>query len=355
MKKTLLLISPEQFGYLSDHYYYCKYLKDTFEINFLCFDKGYPKIQEENVNLIYLKFNHNKLRRLLFFIYSAIRLTRKVNYDILLTDYFKMVFIVGVLGKAKLKILDVKTGSLSDNIFIRWLFNKIILFSSLFFHEITVLSENLARCLKLPLRKTSIVPLGANELDETPKRYNKMNLIYIGTLYKRNIEKTIRGFSQFYEKHAAKLPIRYDIIGFSHEYSDVQNIRTAISNHNLDQIVMFHGRKNHQQLKDYIKNATIGVCFVPQTSYFDVQPATKIFEYALSALITIATDTSENRLLISSINGVICQDNAESFCDAMEMIYANLDNYNDIEIRQSLSRYNWANITRTFLLPILNN
>jgi hypothetical protein len=355
MKKKLLFVSPEQFGYLSDHYYYCKYLKNNFEIDFICFDKEQPKINEEGVNIIYLNFNQNKLQRLLYFIFYAIRITRKNIYDILLTDYFKMVFIIGLLGKAKLKILDVKTGSLNDNILFRWLFNRIILFSSLFFHKTTVLSESLAKRLILAKKRTVVVPLGADILDETEKQYNKMNLIYIGTLHKRNIEEAIKGFAKFYTQHKDKITLRYDIIGFSHINDDVERLETVINENKLNNVVIFHGRKNHQQLKEYIQNATIGICFVPQTPYYDVQPPTQIFEYALSGLITIATNTAENRRFITGMNGVICEDNADSFCDAMEKVYANLDEYNDRKIRESLNEYNWENIVKIILIPILEN
>jgi len=353
MKKKLLFVSPEQFGYLSDHYYYCKYLKNHFEIDFLCFDKGLPKINEDGVNIIYLNYHQNKLQRLLYFIFYAIRITRKNIYDILLTDYFKMVFIIGLWGKAKLKIIDIKTGSLSDNIIFRWLFNNIILFSSLFFHKTTVLSENLSRRLMLAKKSTVVVPLGADVLDEKDKQYNKMRLIYIGTLHKRHIEKTIDGFFRFYKMYTGRVSMRYDIIGFSHIKDDEHRIKYTISKNNLNDIVIFHGRKNHQKLKEYIQNATIGVCFVPQTPYYDVQPSTKIFEYALSGLITIATNTTENRRFITDMNGVICEDNADSFCDAMEKVYANLDEYKDRKIRESLNEYNWENIVKNILLPIL--
>jgi hypothetical protein len=33
-----------------------------------------------------------------------------------------------------------------------------------------------------------------------------------------------------------------------------------------------------------------------QNEFYNVQPATKIFEYSMSGLITIATDTFENKI-----------------------------------------------------------
>jgi glycosyltransferase involved in cell wall biosynthesis len=229
------------------------------------------------------------------------------------------------------------------------------LFTCLFFDKVITLSCNLAKLLKLPPQKTSIVPLGANVLDATIKQFDKMHLLYIGTLHKRQIEKTIEGFARFYAKYSGKISLRYDIIGFSHMEDDVDKIKSAVSKNNLNDIVKFHGRKNHQQLKEYIQNATIGVCFVPQTPYYDVQPPTKIFEYALSGLITVATDTAENRRFIKDVNGVICKDNSDSFYEALEIVYANRGKYDDSKIRHSLSEYNWEKIVNNILLPILRN
>jgi len=353
MKKKLLIVNPNQFGYSAGYQYYCKYLKDEFDIDFLCIDRGFVKVDAPSVQVIYRNFKKNRINNLLSFILYAIRLSRKNKYDIIFSVYFRWVFLLGMLCKSKLKILDIRTGSLSDNKLQRLLYNSMNLFSSFFFDKITILSSSLAGLLKLPEKKTNILPLGASALDETQKLFNKMHLLYVGTLHKRHIEKTIDGFSRFYKKYAGKIALRYDIVGFSNINDDLEKNKFIIKKNNLNTIVKYHGRKNHQQLKEYIQNATIGVCFIPQMPYYDVQPPTKIFEYALSGLITIATNTSENRRFITEINGVICEDNADSFCEAMEKVYANLDEYKDRKIRESLNEYNWENIVKNILLPIL--
>lgn len=354
-KQKLLIVNPAQFGYSAGYHYYCKYLKDEFDIDFLSIDRGLIKVTEPGIRIIYQQPSNFRISTLLNFIFQAVLLSRKKKYDIIFCVYFRWVFLCGLFCKSKSKILDIRTGSLSDNKRRRFLYNRMNLFSSLFFDKITILSSSLASVLRLPGKKTFILPLGASVLDETQKQFDKMHLLYIGTLHKRQIEKTIEGFSRFYAKHAGKVSLRYDIVGFSHIEDDAEKIKTVISKNNLNNIVKFHGRKHNQELKKYIQNATIGVCFVPQTPYYDVQPPTKLFEYALSGLITIATDTSENRKYINDVNGVICQDNAESFCNTLEIIYAKIDSYYDSTIRESLIEYNWRSITKKALLPILNS
>ncbi len=44
-----------------------------------------------------------------------------------------------------------------------------------------------------------------------------------------------------------------------------------------------------------------------QNEFYNVQPATKIFEYSMSGLITIATDTFENKINKWD-NGILCDD-----------------------------------------------
>ncbi|HDQ16108.1 MAG TPA: glycosyltransferase [Bacteroidetes bacterium] len=352
-KRKLLIVNPNQFGYSAGYNYYCKYLKDEFDIDFLYIDRGLVKVDEPGVQIIYRNSKKNRIKNLLSFILYAIKLSRQKDYDVIFCVYFRWVYLLGLFCKGGKKILDIRTGSLSDNKIIRFFYNRMNLFTSLFFDKITILSLHLSKLLILPNKKIFLLPLGASVLDGTPKRFDKIHLIYIGTFHKRHIEKTIEGFARFYSMHAGRVSLKYDIIGFSHIEDDVTKIKSTISKNNLNEIVLFHGRKNHQQLKEYMQNATIGVCFVPQTPYYDVQPPTKIFEYALSGLITIATDTTENRRVITDINGIICMDNEDSFCEALEIVYANLGKYDDSKIRHSLSEYNWEKIVKNILLPIL--
>ena len=46
--KKILFVNGAQFGYLTDVYKYCQYLKDQYHIEYICFDKHMPKIIMEN-------------------------------------------------------------------------------------------------------------------------------------------------------------------------------------------------------------------------------------------------------------------------------------------------------------------
>ena len=87
--KKVLFINPSQFGYSAGYHYYCKYLKDEFDIDFLCIDKGLVKIDEPGVRIIYKNAENNKIKQLLSFILHAIRVTRQKDYDIIFCVYFR--------------------------------------------------------------------------------------------------------------------------------------------------------------------------------------------------------------------------------------------------------------------------
>lgn len=354
-KARILILNPKsQFGYGAGYFYYCKYLKHYFNIDFLCFDKALPKVQEDGVNIIYYNFNRNKIVRILAFLFYSIRMSRQYEYNSIFCVYFNLAFIVGLFARGRIKVLDVRTGSLSENFLKRYFDNRAILLTSVFFNKITTLSINLMSLLRLPRRKTVLLPLGAEVLDKTPKWFgNKFHLIYVGSLQKRCISKTIKGFWMFFKDYGQVASLKYDIIGFSPDRNDEEELKNTIKRFNLTGIVSFHGRKNHMELYKYFRDATIGVCFVPKKPYYDVQPSTKIFEYALSGLVTVATDTSENRKLITNKNGVLCKDDALSFRIALQKVFLNFKNYSDPEIRKSLARYNWKQITENILLDVL--
>jgi glycosyltransferase involved in cell wall biosynthesis len=92
---------------------------------------------------------------------------------------------------------------------------------------------------------------------------------------------------------------------------------------------------------------------VPMTPYFEYQPVTKLFEYMLSGMPVIATNTYENRLIVNENNGVLINDTSEDFCNGLLTIYNKRNSFNSSEIRRSVESYTWGNIVNTNLKPYL--
>ena len=353
-KKHILIVNPGQFGYQSGYFYYCKYLKEEYHITFICYDQGFPKVELIGIDIHYLPIVQNKLWRFIIWRRKILQEWYTGKYEKIFMVYFKLCFLLGISIKKGNKILDIRSGSLKKSGISNFLQNQQILFESFFFDRITILSEKLRAKIGFKKDKCSLLPLGADIIEPNGNDFGTLKLLYVGTLNKRNIHQTIEGFARFYQEFHSQVEMSYDIFGYGSN-EDEYIVYEAISKNNLQEIVRFHGRVNHDDLKPYFKKCNIGVSYVPLEKYYDYQPPTKTFEYVLSGMICIATSTYENRRLISSENGYLCKDNPESFYNALKMAYHSRHKFKPEEIVKSLESYEWSNIVKTNLKPVLEH
>jgi glycosyltransferase involved in cell wall biosynthesis len=352
-KKRLLIVNGNQFGYSSGHYFYCKYLTSTFRISYICFDRGLNKLEIEGVDVCYVSFSGNKLIRNLRFLRNCIRQSLDFKPHILFVTYFNLCFLLSIFCRSGEAVLDIRSGSLNENIFSRRFENLIILIQSLFFKHIIFLSESLKNKLAISSKKSIILPLGSEIYFAGNHIFNTIKLLYVGSLDNRNISETINGIHWFLQtNNSDTISLSYTIIGFGSE-SEILKIHKCISERKLTKTVTFIGRKTHNELRPYFEQANVGIVFVPQTQGYDKQPATKLFEYLLAGMPVIATNTYENRLIVNDRNGVLINDTAEDFCNGLAKIYRILNFYNSSEIRKSVESYTWENIVNTNLKPFL--
>ena len=242
-KKKLLLISPSQFGYLTDYYFYCKYLRKEFIITVLCFDEGLKKVNLLDVQIKYVPLTGNRITRYLRWLKSVLYEIFRSDYDIVFSYSFKFCFLLKLLFIKKQMVLDVRTGSVKENPLINWFQNWQLRFESYFFDHITIISKGLIKHLDLNPEKCHWLPLGAERLNNSNCGYNSMKLLYVGTLNHRKLYETVLGFSMFHQKFGADIPCAYNIFGFGSEIEE-NLLRDTIINLNLEEIVIFHGRKN---------------------------------------------------------------------------------------------------------------
>ena len=349
----ILIINPTQFGYSTGYFYYCKYLADLgHEIDYFCLNYKLPRIKITNVRVKYLNISNSCFNwRIPFF--KSISKTQFNDYDIIFLNHQKFAFLYRLFGVPARTIIDIRTGDLSLNKLTRYLWNRSLKFDTLFFRHITILSESLLNLLKLNPNKCTILPIGADIIADSPKKYYPPHFLYIGTFTKRNIVHTIEGLILFSDKYP-EVPIKYDIIGFGSESEELQ-VKKSIEKSTLNGKITFHGRKNYAEVKPFFKAANIGFSYVPMKSFFDCQPPTKTFEYILSGIICIATRTSENKKLISPVNGILCDDNPQSLCSAIEEYYINRDSFNCTKVKKSLQNHQWKIIVNTELNPLLTS
>lgn len=349
----LLIISPSQFGYLTDYYYYCKYLKEDFLITYLCFDEGLQQIELTGVQVNYVPLKGNKISRYFRWLKYVSNTILNNDYDIVFTYSFKFCFILKILSGNKRLVLDIRTGSVKENPIANAFQNWQLRLESCFFDHITIISKGLINRLNVNPRKCHWLPLGAEVLDHSNCGYNNAKLLYVGTLNHRKLHETIIGFALFYDKYGASIECSYNIFGFGTTKEECL-LRDTIRELNLTDIVQFHGRKNLNEILDYYRESNIGVCYIPITPYFNFQPPTKTFEYILAGMVCIGTATHENSNVITEKNGILCSDTSESFSKALEEFYQKRHLFRYDSIVKSLEDHTWNRIVANNLKPYLN-
>ena len=345
--KKLLIISQTQFGYHLDTYYYCKYLRDFFNITYICWDYNYVKLNLANVKVKYISRKGTKIKRYLRFLFLTSKEIKRNPYDLCFIVYFRGCSILKIINPKEKIVLDIRTGCVGNKYYMRLFYNLLIKSESIFFQNITIISDGLVNLLKLDKERVHILPLGADVVSVNQKNFDSLNLLYVGKFNNRKIEKTIKGFERFYLKYKDEISIKYTIIGYAIEEA-VNKLRKCIANSKSKNAISFVGKVPHNQLKDFFDTHNIGVSFIPIVEYYDCQPATKTFEYILSGMPTIATETTENKKVVNETNGILIKDNIQDFFEGLVKIYNNRKLYNSERIRETCKAYTWGNI-------ILNN
>lgn len=353
MKKKILLLYNNQFGYHTDTFMYSKYLnKEKYEVHYFCFDFGFPKLEIEKVNVHYIPKFTNRFILYLNFFYQLNCYLRKEKFDLIFQVDDRFSLLVRIINIFQPMILDIRTGDLSTNKFKLFFKNHLITFAAYFYKHCSVISESLGNLLNLK-KSTHIIPLGGEIMQVPPKKFDAIKLLYLGSLNKRHIDDTIYGLSLYLERKDAFQDITYDILGFGGD-SVISEINEAILKTNLNDKVLFHGRKKIDELRPFFEKCNIGVVYIPQTKWYNYQPATKFYECLLAGMPVIATNTNENKLAVKEGCGVITEDNPLAFADAVEKIIREKESYNSVMIINFFSEFAWNNIVKYNLEPYLD-
>lgn len=351
-KQKLLIIQPQPFGYLTDSYKWCEYLKDIYEITVLCQLGGKQKIQLDGIQVIYAKsFGNRTLRGLLFVLQCLLHIFFYKGK--ILVVYFEHCEVLKSIFPYKKMLLDIRTLSIVRDLQKRNRYNSLIRKACDKFDYVSVISQGVKEKLKLGDKNVFILPLGADSISNVVKQYEVLRLLYVGTFSGRDIEKTILAVSLFHNQYPS-VPIFYDIVGDGYR-NELEDYKQLVKKLKLDDIIFLHGRIPFTELKPFFDKCNIGLSFIPLTEYYDVQPPTKTFEYILSGLYTIATETSSNKELITEINGILIKDTPEDFSKALYTAYQKRELIDSKLIRKTLERYQWKNIVQNKFISIINS
>lgn len=351
MKKILFSITS-QFGYHTDTYMYCKYLDKTkYEVHYVGFDGGQVSRELDDVEVHYIPVHQNKMIRYWVYLTTINKLIRNENFDILFLVDCQGSLLIRICNLFRKAILDIRTGDTQLGRKRISFFNIFILLSSVFFKRVTIISLSLRKLLRLSANKCHLLPLGAVQLDMPNKSFDSLNLFYIGTIHGRNINQTIEGLSIF-KTNQSKVLLKYNIVGFGSAADEVL-LKDSIEHYNLTDVVIFHGRKNHDEAMDLFQKCNVGVVYIPITKGYTCQPTTKLYECLLAGMPVIATSTLENKLSVKQQTGVLINDNPEAFAQGLEEIWNRKNEFNSEVIKSLYLESTWENIVRHNLEPYL--
>ena len=350
-KKNILFVNQSQFGYHIDYIQYCKYLKEEFEITYICWDYNRKKIEESGIKVHYVLRNGNIINRNTRFIKSVLSLLNQQKFSLVFIHFFRGASILPFLNLQRQNMhLDIRTGCVSPNAIQRLIYNSIIRFESMFFRSHSIISIGLRN--KLGINKNAyILPLGANPTYVNRQIKYKLHLLYIGTLSSRRIEDTIEGMRLFLNKQP-KADIFYTIVGDGWQ-NEKQKLQNRTNKLGLNKHIQLTGYIPHNELMRYYRRTNVGISYIPITPYYEFQPVTKTFEYLMSGMPVIATNTYENNLVLNQNNGILIKDTPESFACGIEEIYQNIGSFNEDIIRKSVETYSWSRIIQNMKETIL--
>jgi len=351
MRKSLLIVNRQQFGYHIDAYYYCKYLSEVFDITYVCWDYGRPPITLPDVRILYIPREGAKPVRYLRFLTAAIKQARR-GCDICFLTYFPGCSAVKFAYLRGKHVFDIRTAEIAEHPGMRVLLDCLLKLEARFFENITVISPSLAKRLGLLGSKVHILPLGADVISSTKKKFDSLQLIYVGALHNRKIEDTVVGFHRFYRDFHNRIQCSYKIIGSGHA-NEENHLRQLVRRLNLQSVVEVLGPIPHDRLSPFFDASNVGVSYIPMTNFYDVQPPTKTFEYLLSGMAVIATSTTENMRVVNMKNGVLIDDNAKSFSSGLKKIYERKERLDSLSIRKEGQPYLWRSIVENNLRPYL--
>ena len=182
------------------------------------------------------------------------------------------------------------------------------------------------------------------------KRFDRLDLLYVGTLLGRRIEDTVVGFDRFRQDYGTRVALTYTIVGDGHN-GELEALRRMVQARGLGDVVRLPGYVHRTRLQDTFDRCNVGVSYVPINDIYDCQPATKTFEYMFAGMPVIATATTENMKVVNRLNGVLIQDTPESFYRGLEELHARQRDFDSGQIRCCCPEASWEHIVSFNFIP----
>ncbi len=352
MNNRFLIIAPYQFGELSDCYYWAKYATiKGMDVTYIGYKYKRREIKERSCPGVKIKsvlhFENRYILGFVFYIKCILEILLRRHNNVIIC-YMPMCQLLPKIFPNRNIILDVRTLSVSNNKEERKRQDAALIRVKKSFGKCSVISEGVGQKIGAPY---FLLPLGAEPLSTKTKVFDVIKLFYIGTLDNRDLSKFVKGLALF-QKKTGKF-VSFDIVGVGS--NDETNKIVDMIHDSGAQNVRMHGYLNHDEAKKFFDECNVGVCFVPITEYYQYQPPTKLYEYLLSGMVAISTNTISNSEVMTDTNGVVINDTPESVCEGLEKILKDMKKYSSKQIEEGVINYHWSNIVSNNLLPLIVN
>lgn len=353
MKKInkVLIIAPYQFGELSDCFYWAKYAANSGkDVTYIGYRYAHRRMKERVCAGVKVKgvyhYDNRLLLGLCFFLRIIYEILIHGHYNIIVCKFPHVEKLVKIFPKRNI-VLDIRTLSVSSNDKERKSADEKTRNIAIQFPACSVISEGVRDKLGI---KATILPLGAECISTVSKEFSTLKLFYIGTFDNRNLTIFLKGLSLFNKKYS--LPISFDIVGGGN-IEEENAIKNVIVTEKL-KCVKLHGYLTHEEGRKFFDTCNVGVCYVPMTEYYEHQPPTKLYEYLLSGMACIATNTKSNRDVMTPELGVLIDDDVNSVCEGIYKLYNQCSNYSTDKIISASMNYHWSCIVKNIFLKMFS-
>lgn len=350
LDKSFTVVAPYQFGELTDCYYWCKYgLEKGYKVTYIGYRYNDNRKHERILNGLRIvgvrKFNNRIIFGLCFIFKIVLELIRSKEQNIIVCRFPHAEILSKVFSKRNI-ILDIRTLSINSDDEQREKENAHIVKQMKAFKKCSIISKGTGIIIGVP---AAILPLGADSLSNKMKLFNDLRFLYIGTFNNRHLDKFLIGFSLFSQQ--TKTRCRLDIVGTGSQ-EETNSLEKVVSDRKMDN-VFFHGFLDHDQARWLFDECNVGICYVPITEYYQYQPPTKLYEYLLSGMACIATNTYSNKSVVNDINGVLVYDTPESVAMGLTELYARRKSFSSAAIINDANPYHWRTIFNNYFEPLL--
>lgn len=350
-KFKLLVLAHDQFGYSVTKFKHCEHAREDFDITYVGWDYGLPKITLSNVNVHYVSRKSNILMRNLRLLNAFHNEIRK-GYNLVFANYVIGIAVLKLLNYHSKFLLYIDTLAVGNTKLKRYSRNLLLIVEVYFFKNIALISDGIAK--KIKVRKYHLLPIGGRCFSPKKKTFESLSLLYVGTLQNRNILDCVKGFHKYLEISDNRKSVRplFTIVGDG-PFGELEEINKYIHTHRLEPYIQTTGFLHNNELSPYFDKANIGVAYVPLKSYYQHQPPTKTFEYLISGLPIIATATQANKEIVTPDVCELIMDNSNSFYMGLVRMEKRMQNFSSEKIMTQYKKYTWKIIIKNQFVPLV--